>query len=397
MRRKSPRILLVSLSGLLPVALCAAQQGAMAGPQQPPSGGRAAQLTIPEVVRTATQYRVEGRVNEAIALLRDVLQRDETNIDALRMMGDIAWDARNAQEAQKYWRSVRQIQESDYGANYGLGQLHLGSNSYRSAVSYLETAAKVVPADPPELASRTLVALTQAYRGAGDLDQAIRTSQRAVEVVETQLKTVSPTPALETARFEAWYALAAVQTEIAGRVRRQQDYDRALGFAERLIQIAGEQLEAVGTSLQGVERVQSAYALQLQVLYAYRDILFERNPSGRLSDRVIPGMQGLAAAISGKTVDVMLRQADLDRTRAHFQIRQIAEMSVNYDGGTNPKSLLNLGTLQVATGQTEQAVTTFRRVLEIDPTNELAQQQLDAVQMQRTVPPSSQPVEAATP
>jgi tetratricopeptide (TPR) repeat protein len=264
-------------------------------------------------------------------------------------------------------------------------------------VSYLETAAKVVPADPPELAPRTLVSLTQAYRGAGDLDQAVQTSQRAVQVVETQLKTVSPTAALESARFEAWYALAAVRTEIANRVRRQEDYDRALGFAERLIQIAGEQLEADGTSLPGVERVQSAYGLQLQILYAYREILFERNPSGRLSDRLIPGMQGLAGAITGKTVDVMLRQADLDRTLAHFQIRQIAEMSVSYDGGTNPKSLMNLGTLQVATGQVEQAAVTFRRVLEIDPANELAQQQLDAIQAQRTAPVSSQPIEAATP
>lgn len=365
--------LLLSLTVVLPVAPCPAQEEPAKEPNQP-AIPRAADLTIPELVATADQYRANKRYSEAKRALELVLRRERANVEALRMLGNIAWEMKEAENARKYWLLVLQARPNDFDANWGLGRVHLGSGIYRNAMRYLEVATSVVPAEPAGLASEVLIALAQACRGSGLRAKALDVVQRAL--------------ALDPDNYEAWSVLAAVRTESAFSA---DDLDNALHDAERLVEIASNELKTAGVTRTGVERLQSAYELELEVLYSYGKVLFERNPDGTLSDRLLPGREKLAAGTMRKTVDVMLRQADLQRTLTHFRVLAIAAKAVEFDGGTDPNTLMDLGLLQKVTGRLDAAIATFQKVLELDPLNQTAQRELDALQAQRRVSEGSTP------
>ena len=113
----------------------------------------------------------------------------------------------------------------------------------------------------------------------------------------------------------------------------------------------------------------------------------QRNPDGSSSDRLLPGMESTAAQVNVAIVDAWMKRADLERTMQHFRILEFAKTAVEYDGGARPETLLRLGLLQVATGQYADATTTLESVLAVDPTNETAQQQLEALTDRQLAPP----------
>jgi len=372
---------LLSLVVALPAVPCPAQEEPAAEPQQPPAVRSAADLTIPELLAAARQYRVTRRYNEAVTLLNLVLQRDQTNIDALRLAGDIAFETNNAEQAQKYWFRALEIQSNDFVANFGLGRLHLASGSNRNAMHYLETAESVVPADPPELRPQVLIALAQAYRGSGHRDKAVATIERALQLAPES--------------FQAQYVLVVLRTEVAAREGTEEDFDRALTDAERLVRTAQNDLQSKGTTLVRLQALQAAYQTKLQVLQAFGQILFERNLDGSFSDRVLSGREALAVKTIRRTVEVMLQQADLSRTMSYFRPLALAARAVEIDGGTDPSTLLVLGSLQLATGQWDPAIETFQRVLELDPANEAARRHLEALQARRPAPATTAPATPA--
>jgi tetratricopeptide (TPR) repeat protein len=330
-----------------------------------------AQMTIPQILAAAENLRASGRVDDAVKGLEYILKAEPSNIDALRMLGDIAWDQQNAEEAQKRWMAVRKIQQNDFGANWGLGRLYLqgssGRGSARNAILYLEVAESVLPAAEPELKPQVLLALAQAYNADGQ-------TSRAMEKVREVL-------AVAPDNYEACYFLVALRL---GSAQSADDFDQALSDAERLVQVVRKELEASGTTLEGAQRLATAYQMEIQVLKNSVSVVFERNPDGSLSDRLLPGKEKRAAATIAKTVDAMLRYTDLQRTLAYFQIAEVAAKAVQYDA--NPDTLMELGLLQKATGQSAKAVETFRKVLEIDPLHKEARRQLDALQSQEAAP-----------
>ena len=359
MIRSSTRFALMLLAALLAVAPSFAQDE-----QQTP-------MTIPQMLAAAEDLRARGRIDDAVKALDYILTTEPSNIDALRLLGDIAWDQHDAEEAQKRWMAVRRIQQNDFGANWGLGRLYLqgssGRGSARNAILYLEVAESVLPASEPELKPKVLLALAQAYSADGQ-------TSRAMEKVR-QVLAVAPDD------YDACYFLIALRL---GSAQSADDYDQALSDAERLVQVVRRELEASGTTLEGAQRLAAAYQMEIQVLKGSASVVFERNPDGSLSDRLLPGKEKRAAATITKTVDAMLRYTDLQRTLAYFQIAEVAAKAVEYDA--NPDTLMELGLLQKATGQSAKAIETFRKVLEIDPLHKEARRQLDALQSQEFGP-----------
>jgi len=352
---------------LLPAPLSPGQGQAGAPPAeatqtQPPAVRSAAELSIPELLSAAQQYRSGGQLDRALELLRYLLQeRDKGNIEGLRLLGEIYWDSKNAALAEDAWKQVVAVQPNDFVANLGLGRVYLNSGLPRQAKPYLETAAKVVPPNSPQHEVQVQVALAMALRGGGQWREAIAAAERALRA--------------DRDNFDAQQLLTALRIENA---RTAEEFDRALADAERLIEIAGNALRAA-VNQEGVQRLQLAYQSKLQVLYAFRQLLFRKNPDGSFTDQLLPGQEKRAAAVFSQIVDVMLRQADVNRTLARFQIVEFAAAAVKYDGGTNPRTLLDLGLLQKETGQTAAAVETFRKVLELDPQNATARREYEAL------------------
>ncbi len=325
--------------------------------------GAANDMTVPELLELADLFRQLRQYAHAIGLLTDVLQRDKNNIDALRLAGDVAWDMQKAEEAAKYWNLVKRIQSNDFAANWGLGRLWLRSGQPRQAMGYLETAITVIPPDRPELGAEVLIALAQAYGGAGDHSRAIDTINKALEIDRQNLN--------------AWYVLATLRSNAAVTL---DDFNDALGDTSQLIVLTDADIKTNGMTPARLQRISEAYDLRLSVLWAHRGLFFERNPDGNPSDRLLPGMAQTAARNNTAVIDTWMKRTDLQRTSQHFRILEFAQIAATYESGDQPELLFRLGSLQVATGQFDDAAETFQRVLALDPTNELARQQLDALQ-----------------
>lgn len=363
-------------SVLLMVMLLAApslgQEEAATASQKPAAPSSLADLSIPELLTGAERLRAAQRYDEAIKALNLVLQKDPSSIDALRLMGDIAWDSENAELARQNWRAVLKIQPNDFGANFGLGRLELSSGIGRNAVHYLEIAESVAPADR---VAEVLIALARAYDGSRMRDQAIETIRKALT--------------FDSSSFEGWYVLATLRTEVAVD---DEDFNQAIDDAERLLEIVGNDLQVNGVTRENVQKLQVAYQVKLDALYSSGKVLFEPNADQTLSERLLPGKERQAAATVSESVDVLLRLAEVRQTLVYFDIVELAKKAVEYDQGTNPSTLLDLGWLQKATGQTEQATETFRRVLELNPGNETARRQLETLQAPALFPAAgSQP------
>jgi len=334
---------------------------------QAPGGLKLADMTIDQLMRLAELARQNSRFADAVKLANLVAQREggQRNIDVLRLLGEIAFDMGNAEDAKKNWMLVRKVQPSDFGANWGLGRLNLRSGQYRSAAYYMEIAEQVAPADRPELKPLLLIKLAQAYQGSGLQSQAVAKAEEALR--EDPLS------------MEAWFVVTKLRSDMA---RSPEAFDRAMGDADRAIEIAENEAKAKGLSRETLQGLQYAYQLKLSVLYSYRTILFEQNPDGSLSDQPVPDREMLIAETMNSAVDVMLRQADLARLEKHFTIAELAKSVTEFDGGDNPATLLKLGALQSATGQYAEAEATLQLVLALDPENEDAHRQLEAVQAQ---------------
>jgi tetratricopeptide (TPR) repeat protein len=332
-------------------------------------------MTISNQLDLADLFRRLRRYSDAVSLVGLVVQRDKNNVDAHRLLGEIAWDTQDAERAAKQWDLVRKIQPNDFGANWGLGRLWLHSGVPRQAMGYLETARTVIPADKPELEPEVLIALARAYGGAGDRSRAIEAVKRALE--------------LDRRNLDGWYVLTSLHTQTAVTL---EDYNEALGDASQLVALADADIKTNGMTPDRLQKLYEACELKLGVLQGQGVLLFERNPDGSASDRLLPGMEQAAARINLAIVDTWMRRADLQRTMQHFRILEFAKAAVQYDGGTQPETLLRLGSLQAATGQYAAATETFQRVLELDPANEPAQQQLEMLlQNQPTSAPSASP------
>lgn len=367
------RLWLLVLAMALPAAPCPAQEDVPLEPEGPRVARTAADLTIPELLSMAENLRASGLRKDAVEALNLIRQRDANNVDALRMLGDIAWDLQNAEEAQTNWQLVRKIQPNDFGANWGLGRLYLVSGVFRNAIHYLETAESVVPADPPELKPTVLLALAQAHAAYGERASAIETVREAL--------------ALDPDNYDGCYLLAALR---ANSATSDEDFDQALSDTQRVIEVVREDLEANGITLQGVQRLQTAYELELQVLSGCRTVLFHRNPDATWSDRPLPGKEKRLADTLSRAVDVMVRQTDVQRTLAYFRIVELAADAVKYDEGTASR-WMDLALLQKATGQWDQAIVSFEKVLELEPLNKEAQRLLEGLRSQRQTPADTWP------
>ena len=319
-------------------------------------------MSISNVLDLADLFRQLGRFSDAVNLVGVVVQRDKNNVDALRLLGEIAWDTQDAERAAKHWNLVKRVQPNDFAANWGLGRLWLRSGQPRQAMGYLETAKTVIPSDKPELEPEVLIALAQAYGGAGD-------RRRAIEAVKEALE-------LDRRNLSGWYVLTTLRAQAAVTL---DDFNEALGDASQLIAIADGEIKSNGMAPDRLQKLYEACELKLGVLRAQGPVLFERNPDGTASDRLLPGMEQAASRINIAIVDTWMRRTDLQRTMQHFRILEFARKAVEYDGGAQPETLLRLGSLQAATGQLADATETLQRVLTLDPTNEPARQQLEAL------------------
>ncbi len=123
-----------------------------------------------------------GQVNptyleEAAQAYQHVLDRNDKDIDALRGLGNIAYDRNRPGIALDYYRRVLAIEPGDKGVRTDMGTMLLAADKAQEAI---DTYLAVLQEDPTFFQAQFNLAI--AYRAAGRTDLALAALHRAVEL-----------------------------------------------------------------------------------------------------------------------------------------------------------------------------------------------------------------------
>ncbi len=326
--------------------------------------GAPAPTPIAELLAEAERLVAEEKYAEAEPFVNAALAQESSNVQALSLSGEVYEMLGQAARAREAYNAVRAIQPNEFRANFGLGRLYVGTNMPRQALHYLDIAEPVAPA---EKKAELLLLKGRALRSSGQTAKAIETIENAIRADEKH--------------FLAWQYLAVILTE-------SQDYDRALVATQRLVQIAEFEMQQDRSNLEAIGRLNAAYDSRLSVLREYHQRLYVPNVDGTRSDVLQPGTEKAAAAMLQAVVETLVLQAELHRMMSYHQAIPVAEKMVEYDAAT-PGHWMQLALLYVNTAQDAKAAAALEKVLELDPQNMDARQQLERL------PPEARQSDAA--
>lgn len=312
-------------------------------------------MPVADIVARADELREQGEVQEAERAIRFALARERNNVAALAVAGEIYILKSDIEEARKSFLQALSVQRTDFRSNLGLGRIWAAKKDWRQARRYLADAASVAP---PDRAGEVLTLLAQSYGGSGLYKLAIETAERAVQTA----------PQL----YEARKTLVLLRTS-AG------DFESAIAETRALLELAQADAAKTPVKKEQLEELRDAYEIKSTVLKNYQSQFFVRNPDGTYSDRIIAGKESDSASVLSQLVEVLALQIELDRRIAFFTGVAIAERMVSLDAG-KANYWIQLGLLHKNTFNNDAAGQAFRRALEIEPGNEIARRELDALQ-----------------
>lgn len=127
------------------------------------------------------QYRA-GQVDAtfltaALATYTHIIEREPENLDALRALGNIAYDQNDPQRATEFYQRYLKVKPDDLSIQTDLGTMQLSTQQVDAA---LKTYQAVLAADPKFFQAQFNLAI--AYRAAGDNDKALAALERAREI-----------------------------------------------------------------------------------------------------------------------------------------------------------------------------------------------------------------------
>ena len=364
---------------IAPNPLAAAQATSGPAPQTQPSGGGSLNLTAmsdAELTLLAERLRAGNRIVDARSAVRMLLSRNERNIEALVLEGELALEMTppDIEAAKKAFQVLLRIQENDFRGNYGMGRLLYQQGSFRNAMLYLQKAATAAPVD--KVAS-VQARLAHCYSVSGEMKAALDAAQRALAA---DPKDVEPR--------EVYISL----------LLKLRNFDRALTEADTLIELCKQAIPTISDKRAALTKLASAYGVRLSVLQRLGEGHFATGPDGNPTDRVLPGRERIAAQLFRQVAETYVLITDLNRVLSLFTTLEFALRAVAADP-SDLEAWLLVGALQRNTMQVDAAVATFRRVLEIDPLNVRARDELQALGASEApaapTPSTSQPTTAA--
>ena len=118
-----------------------------------------------------------GYLADAAATYAHVLERQPENLDALRALGNIAFDRNQPDQASEYYRRYLKVKPDDLSVQTDLGTMQLSSQQVDAA---LKTYQDVLAVDPKFFQAQFNLAI--AYRAAGDDAKALAALERARDI-----------------------------------------------------------------------------------------------------------------------------------------------------------------------------------------------------------------------
>lgn len=131
-----------------------------------------------EKIALGAEHLKEGRGDQAIATLREVLRQNPNSVDAMRFLAVAYWQEKNLPaDAQAWLRRAVALAPDFLGAWLTLGAVTLDFNKEQEAIAAYRQAARIAPSDP-----RPWSGLGSAFARAGDTEQSAQAYQKAVEL-----------------------------------------------------------------------------------------------------------------------------------------------------------------------------------------------------------------------
>jgi tetratricopeptide (TPR) repeat protein len=360
---------------IAPIPIAAAQATSAPAPQsQPAAGGNInlQNLNDPDLTLFAQRLRAANRIVDARSAVKVLLSRNERNLEALVLDGELALELTppDMESAKNSFQAVLRVQENDFRGNFGMGRIRYQQGSWRNALFYLQKAAPAAPADK---VAAVQARLAQCYNMSGEMKAAFEAAEKALAAGPTDLEP-----------HEVFVAL----------LLKTRNYDRALSEADTLIDLCKQAIPTAAAKRDALIKLASAYNIRLGVLQHLGEGNFAVGPDGNPTDRVLPGRDKIAARLTRQVAETYVQVADLNRALTLFTTLEFAQRATTIDP-TDVDAWLLVGMLQRNTSQVDAAVATFQKVLELDPKNVRARDELRALGTpDAPAAPASQPTTA---
>ncbi len=339
-----------------------------------------------------------GRTTEAAASIREVLERNPNDADALMLRAELAIGRGDAVAAVADLRTVLRDQPASTPVQRALARAHLAAGDATLAEEALRAAVAGHPDDVParvELAelligrgdaqaARTLVeglvqddpgnvfALALLYRlhtTAGELEAALATAAR--------ISTLRPDQSLGyylagLAQWQRHDRAAAARSFEAAIAATPTDWRPYLGLAQLQLELPRPEA-ALTTFERGVEATNHSLALvtELATLYESR---------GRIDDAIAQYEQLLAVQPANLVAANNLAMLIATHRRDPAGLARAAELAERLKGESNPALQDTYGWLLHLRGQHREALATLSRAVTADPATAVFRYHLGMVQ-----------------
>ncbi|NND81809.1 MAG: tetratricopeptide repeat protein [Gammaproteobacteria bacterium] len=133
--------------------------------------------SLPPQLVSAKSHLNQGRIEQADAICREFLQHNKTHVDGMRLLAQIAIQAKIMDDAEFLLESAREFEPDNIAVQLELASVLLKRQKFGAAN---ELAMNLTKLQPDNLEFQSLAAATQ--QGVGDTNAAIAIYQRLVEV-----------------------------------------------------------------------------------------------------------------------------------------------------------------------------------------------------------------------
>jgi Tfp pilus assembly protein PilF len=330
--------------------------------------------SVEQLLGLAGQKKAAGEFREALGLLRAVLERDAVNISAQLLMGEILLESHaeaDYAQARQLFMRVLESEPSNYRANLGIGKIWLANGVWRQAVEYLQKAVEFAPGAQRGDAKRLLA---RAYAGKGDMNPATQAADEALKADPTNL--------------DALQTRAEVQLSAADRDPRQ--LESALKATEDYVGRCDQAVRQAPGNAEALNRLNGGYDLALAALRAYHNNFYELDNRGQRTDRVRPGAEKDVAEILGRIAELYRSQSAVRYTLSEHDATVFLAKAVELQ----PKDVSCLEKLAEAYARIMdrvQAIETYRRILELEPSHAAALEYLRDAGTAPTTQPATAP------
>ena len=357
---------------------------------QAPSGPDATPPTpaaIAEQIRAA-QAKFDAKLYaEAAEAIRGILSEDKNNIDGNLLAGKVLMATNNYNEARENFKKVIELEPSNFEANLNLGKIWIASRYWRQAISFLQEAEKVAPESGRAEVKRLLA---QALAASGQTPKGLDKAQEAIQVNPDDL--------------DAQQILVEIRQSAA--TQDPQQLEPLLADADKFVQKAMQAVERKPWDRETLALLNKAYEYKSDALIAKNNSFYQRDVHRAAVDRLLPGKGPDAAAVLVRIAENKRAQALLKLVLAEHDAMELTERSVQDDyDARNIKFLTALVAayeqLQTLTARMagpnvmndatlhDRATDVCRKIIELDPANEIARQYLGAGSATTTSQPAA--------